>query len=92
MMLQALHLQPDFGNLIRVVAAKLSLPDGMVEKDYWVVQCLKEMKNFGWRIHFKGGTSLSKGYGATTWYATSMQAKSRLVAEDGPLFLRPGMI
>jgi len=50
------------------------------------------MKNFGWRIHFKGGTSLSKGYGATTWYATSMQAKSRLVAEDGPLFLRPGMI
>ncbi len=57
-----LHDLADFDELIRVVAVKHGIPVEMVEKDYWVVHCLWSLRQLGYTLHFKGGTSLSKGY------------------------------
>lgn len=51
------------------------MPAGMVEKDYWVVQCLKAIRSLGWGIHFKGGTSLSKGFGIIERFSEDLDLK-----------------
>lgn len=58
-----LHELPDWEELIRVVAVEIELDPAMVEKDYWVVHSLWAIRQMGWGVYFKGGTSLSKGYG-----------------------------
>lgn len=70
-----LHDSSDFGDLIRVVAAKRNLTPGMVEKDYWVVESLKAIQSLGWQIHFKGGTSLSKGFGIIKRFSEDLDLK-----------------
>jgi nucleotidyltransferase AbiEii toxin of type IV toxin-antitoxin system len=72
---QPLHGTSDFGDLIRVVAAKRNLTPGMVEKDYWVVESLKAIQNLGWQIYFKGGTSLSKGFGIIKRFSEDLDLK-----------------
>jgi len=45
---------------------KLGLPPATIEKDFWVCWTLKKLFNlpeWGPRLTFKGGTSLSKGWG-----------------------------
>lgn len=54
----------DFEATLRAAAEQLELPPIAVEKDYWLTQALRQMT----LAHpndfiFKGGTSLSKGYG-----------------------------
>lgn len=55
------HDDPDFDALLRIVADKRRISIGLVEKDYWVTHTLWALKQTGFEIWFKGGTSLSKG-------------------------------
>ena len=70
-----LHELGDFAELIRVVSAEKSIPPSMVEKDYWVVHGLWSVQQLGWNIHFKGGTSLSKGYGIIERFSEDLDLK-----------------
>lgn len=53
-------------NALGVAAEKLARPAYLLEKDVWVVWALSAMfgSKFGPSLVFKGGTSLSKAYGA----------------------------
>ena len=55
----------DFIALVPQISKQLNLPQHVIEKDYWVTMMLKKMSEFEYRdfMVFKGGTSLSKGYG-----------------------------
>lgn len=56
---------PDFPDFITQVADARGIPAAIVEKDYWVTYVLHRLKNseFSGKFIFKGGTSLSKGWG-----------------------------
>ncbi len=58
-----LHELPDFKDLLAVVADKLKIDPGLVEKDYWIMQALWGLQQLGYKFELKGGTSLSKGLG-----------------------------
>lgn len=55
----------DFKDLITATAQAMNIREVYVEKDYWVTFLLKRLTQVANkdRIVFKGGTSLSKGYG-----------------------------
>jgi Nucleotidyl transferase AbiEii toxin, Type IV TA system len=54
----------EFGPTIGAAAEQLGISPTAVEKDYWVTQVLRDLaRDFGGDFVFKGGTSLSKGYG-----------------------------
>ena len=56
----------DINEIIRLVAMKESLPEAIIEKDMWVSYLLDYLFNrcqYRDYFEFKGGTSLSKGYG-----------------------------
>jgi hypothetical protein len=57
------HEDPDFPDLVRIVASNIGLSLGLVEKDYWVTHTLWALADAGLEVWFKGGTSLSKGFG-----------------------------
>lgn len=54
----------DFRAAIQNAAAKLNIPEHVVEKDYWVTKTLFNLSNYEHKeyVVFKGGTALSKGY------------------------------
>ena len=61
-----LHLHSEaFRELVEFTANHFGYEQSHVEKDYWVCKILKELalSDFSENICFKGGTSLSKGYG-----------------------------
>lgn len=54
----------EFRQAILIASAQLGLAPAFVEKDYWVTQVLRSLAaRFENGFVFKGGTSLSKGYG-----------------------------
>lgn len=57
--------EPDFGGAVEAAAKANGLSDpAFVEKDYWVTELLRFLAaEYPHDITFKGGTSLSKGYG-----------------------------
>jgi len=56
--------RPDFYASIDAAAERLGFSAAIVEKDYWVTQALRILaRDFPGDFIFKGGTSLSKGYG-----------------------------
>lgn len=57
------HEDPEFGDLLRVVAGGIAVPPAFVEKDYWITHTLWSLQDQGFEPWFKGGTSLSKGFG-----------------------------
>lgn len=57
-----LHNHPDFPELLRIVADANDIDPALVEKDYWIMQCLFGLQKLGLTFQLKGGTSLSKGY------------------------------
>lgn len=57
-----LHNHPQFADLIRIVAEEKSIDPALVEKDYWIMQCLYGLQQLGFKFQLKGGTSLSKGH------------------------------
>lgn len=58
-----IHEDPDFLNLLAIVAREVGISEALVEKDYWVTHALWALHETGLDIWFKGGTSLSKGFG-----------------------------
>ena len=62
-----LHEQSqDFQELVTNVSQQLKIEEIYIEKDYFVVLALKHLSQSDHRANgiFKGGTSLSKAYGA----------------------------
>lgn len=56
--------EPGFGDAIAIASRDLGLHAQFIEKDYWVTQTLRVLNDeFSGHFTFKGGTSLSKGYG-----------------------------
>jgi predicted nucleotidyltransferase component of viral defense system len=54
----------EFGPTVDAAAERLGISPTAVEKDYWVTQVLRTLEyEFAEDFVFKGGTSLSKGYG-----------------------------
>ena len=59
-----IHNNSDFNEFVRITAERLGTSEGIVEKDYWVTEVLRVLVNSNnCEFIFKGGTSLSKGYG-----------------------------
>lgn len=57
------HDDPDFGALLNQVSAETGIAAALVEKDYWITHSLWALHETKLAIWFKGGTSLSKGFG-----------------------------
>ncbi|MBR0794855.1 nucleotidyl transferase AbiEii/AbiGii toxin family protein [Bradyrhizobium jicamae] len=57
-----LHNHPEFADLIRIVAEEKSIDPALVEKDYWIMHCLRGLQQLDHTFQLKGGTSLSKGH------------------------------
>jgi hypothetical protein len=74
-----LHEHPDFRDVVVAVAAEREISEQIAEKDYYVTEVLRIVAaDLGeWGI-FKGGTSLSKGWGLI-----------RRFSEDIDLFVNP---
>lgn len=75
------HDDSDFDALLRIVADKRKISVGLVEKDYWVTHVLWALQDAGFGLWFKGGTSLSKGFGLIDRFS-----------EDLDLKLEPGVV
>lgn len=69
------HDDADFDNLLRIVAAERGLNIGLVEKDYWVTHTLWTLHHQGFEVWFKGGTSLSKGFGLIERFSEDLDLK-----------------
>ncbi len=57
------HEDPDFPRLLDLAARGTGIAAALVEKDYWVTHSLWALHASGLDLWFKGGTSLSKGFG-----------------------------
>lgn len=57
------HNQPEFSGLITAVERETRVEAALVEKDYWITHSLWALHETKLAIWFKGGTSLSKGFG-----------------------------
>jgi hypothetical protein len=57
------HDEPGFASLLTQVADQIRIAPALVEKDYWITHALWALHETGLDLWFKGGTSLSKGFG-----------------------------
>lgn len=62
-MLDFIHNDPEFKELLSIVSTKKGIDITLVEKDYWIMHALYSLQQQGIEFELKGGTSLSKGYG-----------------------------
>ncbi|MCP4590856.1 MAG: nucleotidyl transferase AbiEii/AbiGii toxin family protein [bacterium] len=58
-----LHEDPELRELLTIVAEAVAIDRALVEKDYWVTHTLWALQRSELAVWFKGGTSLSKGFG-----------------------------
>ena len=70
-----IHDAADFDDLLRIVASQRGLAPGLVEKDYWVTHALWALHHQGFDVWFKGGTSLSKGFGLIERFSEDLDLK-----------------
>lgn len=82
-----IHDDPDFDDLLRIVAGKRRLSLGLIEKDYWVTHTLWALHAAGFEVWFKGGTSLSKGFGLIERFSEDLDLK----IEPGPVTALPAV-
>ena len=75
------HDDPQFEQLLAIVARQTGIAEALVEKDYWVTHTLWALHKTGLDIWFTGGTSLSKGFGLI-----------RRFSEDLDLMIQPGVM
>jgi len=61
-MLDFIHNDPEFKELLSIVSSKKGIDITLVEKDYWIMHALYSLQQQGIEFELKGGTSLSKGY------------------------------
>jgi hypothetical protein len=57
-----IHQDPEFAQLVQIVARSTRIAAALIEKDYWVTHTLWAIHQTGLDLWFKGGTSLSKGF------------------------------
>jgi hypothetical protein len=69
------HDDPEFADLLRIVAASHDLEISIIEKDYWVTHALWALHAQGFEVWFKGGTSLSKGFGLIRRFSEDLDLK-----------------
>ena len=69
------HEDPEFLDLLRVVAGERGVALALVEKDYWVTHALWALHEQGFDVWFKGGTSLSKGFGLIERFSEDLDLK-----------------
>jgi hypothetical protein len=62
-MLDFIHNDPEFKELLSIVSSIKGIDVTLVEKDYWIMHTLYSLQQQGIEFELKGGTSLSKGYG-----------------------------
>jgi hypothetical protein len=62
-MLDFIHNDPEFKDLLSIVSSKKGIDITLIEKDYWIMHALFSMQQQGIEFELKGGTSLSKGFG-----------------------------
>jgi hypothetical protein len=69
------HEDPEFSDLLQIVADDRKLSRGLIEKDYWVTHALWALQTAGFKVWFKGGTSLSKGFGLIERFSEDLDLK-----------------
>jgi len=62
-MIDYIHNDSDFKDLISIVSNELQINSTLVEKDYWIMHVLYSLQQQGIEFELKVGTSLSKGFG-----------------------------
>ena len=71
-----IHERPElFAELVRRCVDELDRPADLVEKDYWVTHTLDALQRSGFEVHFKGGTSLSKGFALIERFSEDLDLK-----------------
>jgi hypothetical protein len=69
------HDDADFDALLQIVAEKRGFGVALIEKDYWVTHTLWALHAQGFDVWFKGGTSLSKGFGLIERFSEDLDLK-----------------
>ncbi len=69
------HEDPEFPDLLRVVAGARGVGLALVGKDYWVTHALWALHEQGFDVWFKGGTSLAKGFGLIERFSEDLDLK-----------------
>ena len=70
-----IHDDPDFSKLLAMVGKARNLDEPLVEKDYWITHTLWSLEHAGLDLWFKGGTSLSKGFGIIKRFSEDLDLK-----------------
>jgi hypothetical protein len=78
-----IHQDPEFEDLVRIVARDTALSNALVEKDYWVTHALWAVQRTRLDVWLKGGTSLSKGFGLIERFSEDLDLRIEPGAEPG---------
>ncbi|MBN1335048.1 MAG: nucleotidyl transferase AbiEii/AbiGii toxin family protein [Deltaproteobacteria bacterium] len=70
-----IHESRDFGDAVDAMAARMHIGRALVEKDYFVTHTLWALHAAGLEVWFKGGTSLSKGFGIIERFSEDLDLK-----------------
>jgi predicted nucleotidyltransferase component of viral defense system len=65
----------EFADLIEIIAGERGLRRSIIEKDDWVTHALWALSLGGFEVWFKGGTSLSKGFGLIERFSEDLDLK-----------------
>lgn len=76
-----LHKDPNFKDLINIVASEMGINPYLVEKDYWIMHVLYGLQEQKFEFELKGGTSLSKGYKIIHRFSEDIDLK--IIPPDG---------
>ena len=58
-----IHHDPEFRDLLSIIASNKKVDVALIEKDYWIMHVLYSLQKLNIEFELKGGTSLSKGFG-----------------------------
>lgn len=84
-----IHDDPEFVAFIAQVEAETSIDAALVEKDYWITHSMWALHETKLAIWFKGGTSLSKGFGMVLDDTKKRASVERAYAKIAPMFWGP---
>jgi Nucleotidyl transferase AbiEii toxin, Type IV TA system len=70
------HETPEeFADLVQIIVGEGGIGRSIIEKDYWVTHVLWALSISGLDVWFKGGTSLSKGFGLVERFSEDLDLK-----------------
>jgi hypothetical protein len=65
----------EFADLVQIIVGETGMGRSIIEKDYWVTHVLWALSVSGLDVWFKGGTSLSKGFGLIERFSEDLDLK-----------------